>query len=165
MYRIYLNLQIFSRCFFVVTTLCFLCSGCAGKYIAWPLDQSEPMPGVSPQSKPSPQLSVKKLEDGLYAFSGGYVKVWNAVVDVLLLNYNLNIVNRTEGVATTEWDNFVLEEQRYRNKISIRVTQQSWNQTVVRFVNNVQKVGNRSSDFVEGPKAFSEKRPPNWKGL
>lgn len=23
----------------------------------------------------------------------------------------------------------------------------------------------KSSDFVEGPRAFSEKRPPNWKGL
>lgn len=71
-------------------------------------------------------------------------QVWDSALSVLMRNYNINIVDRSSGVITTEWDSFYLDEKVLRNKISMFIKRLSWNSVDVIIYNNVELLQNSS---------------------
>ena len=82
--------------------------------------------------------------ENLFRFLLAEKNVWNAAINVLMRNYNLNIVNQNVGVLTTEWDSFYLKNEVYRNKISVRVRRSSYGIVDVTIHNNVEKLRDAS---------------------
>lgn len=66
--------------------------------------------------------------------------VWDKLLDILISDYNLQIVNRADGIITTEWGSFYQKDQIYRNKLSIRVKRAGWSYTDITVINNVEKL-------------------------
>ena len=71
--------------------------------------------------------------------------VWDSLLNVLMRNYNLNVVDRTSGIVTTEWDSFYLNQIVYRNKVSVRVRKLGRSQVEMIVHNNVEKLQDGSS--------------------
>lgn len=64
--------------------------------------------------------------------------VWNATIDVLMRNYNLTILDKQNGVITTEWDSFYLDNQVFRNKVSLRITPHNYRYSKLLIINNIE---------------------------
>lgn len=90
------------------------------------------------KTKPTP--SVYAIDDQTYRFKADKGDLWDSLLSVLLKNYNLNIVDRSSGVITTEWDKFVLNDNYYRNKLSIRVQPISHNLSQITVHNAVEQL-------------------------
>ena len=71
--------------------------------------------------------------------------VWNAAINVLMRNYNLTIVDKQNGVITTEWDSFYLDRQVFRNKISLRITPFNYRHSKLMIINNIETLQESSS--------------------
>lgn len=71
--------------------------------------------------------------------------VWNAAINVLMRNYNLTIIDRQNGVITTEWDSFYLDKQVFRNKVSLRITPFNYRQSKLMIINNIETLQEHSS--------------------
>lgn len=65
--------------------------------------------------------SIIQIADGVFRVPMTYDRTWDAVVDVLLRNYNLQIVEKNTGILTTEWDSYYLDGKVHRNKVSLRL--------------------------------------------
>lgn len=106
------------------------------------LEKQAPEKNIAEQKRPQ-VIAVNKQT---FLFQQDQDKVWNAAIDVLMGNYNLNIVDPRSGVITTEWDRFYYDNGVYRNKISIRVEQKGFQGTLVTLLNNVEtlKLGEQS---------------------
>lgn len=108
----------------------------------------------APKSRSAPQVvdraAVKQpelakifaLDGNTFRFQLSFSKVWNSALDVLLENYNLNIVDRRSGIITTEWDSFYLDSKIYRNKVSLRVKKLAYNMVDVTVHNSVETLQN-----------------------
>lgn len=97
------------------------------------------------QTKPNRapnQATIYPVDGQTFRFQMHDEKVWNAVIDVLMRNYNLTVVDRKSGVITTDWDSFYLDKKVYRNRVSIRVSRQSWGQSNLSIVNNLEVLQN-----------------------
>ena len=82
--------------------------------------------------------SIYAVDKNRFRFRLPIEEVWDSTLDVLLQNYNLTIVDRRSGVITTEWDSFYLDNNIYRNKVSIRMKKLSWDLVDVTIYNNVE---------------------------
>jgi hypothetical protein len=113
------------------------------------------MPGPTPadaQAQESPRRArrhaadepakptVYAVEKQTYRFTLREADVWDAMLTVLMRNYNVNIVDRQSGIVTTEWDSYFLQGAVFRNKVSIRLSKASYNAVDVTFVNNVERL-------------------------
>ncbi len=109
----------------------------------------DPTAGRTPQkswnSGSSPTPAIYPIDQQTYRFQVKDSDVWDAVLSVLLKNYNLTIVNRETGIITTEWDSFYLKQTVYRNKVSVRVRRISWNASDVTIHNSVERLQDGSS--------------------
>ncbi|MBC7531610.1 MAG: hypothetical protein H7318_08540 [Oligoflexus sp.] len=65
--------------------------------------------------------AITQIGDGVFRVPLNYDRTWDTIVDVLLRNYNLQIVEKNTGILTTEWDSFYLDGKVHRNKVSIRL--------------------------------------------
>ncbi len=82
--------------------------------------QGSPAP-ASP-SRPGRSLaSITQIGEGLFRVPMTYDRAWDTMVDVLLRNYNLQIVDKNTGILTTEWDSYYLDGKVHRNKVSMRL--------------------------------------------
>jgi hypothetical protein len=90
------------------------------------------------------RATIYALDAQTFRFLLAEKNVWNAAINVLMRNYNLNIVNQNVGVLTTEWDSFYLKNEVYRNKISVRVRRSSYGIVDVTIHNNVEKLRDAS---------------------
>ncbi|MFW7378343.1 MAG: hypothetical protein ACOH5I_06020 [Oligoflexus sp.] len=97
---------------------------------------SQPQRAASP-SRPN-QPSIYALDEQNFRFRLPFEQVWDGAIGVLLRNYNLNIVDQNTGLITTEWDSFFLDQQIYRNKISMRIKKLAWDMVDVTIYNNVE---------------------------
>ena len=99
---------------------------------------------VQPSSARKPlatgrQSSIIALDSNTFRFQYQEFKdVWNTTLDILLENYNLNIVDRRSGIITTEWDSFYIGDTVFRNKLSIRLKKVAFNMVDVTIHNGVE---------------------------
>lgn len=105
--------------------------------------------------------SIFALDGNTFRFQLSFGRVWNSALDVLLENYNLNIVDRKSGVITTEWDSFYLDSKVYRNKVSLRIKKLAYNMVDVTIHNSVETLqsvgaGGVSSAWLPHPKSSEE---------
>jgi hypothetical protein len=89
-------------------------------------------------SMPTP--TVYAIDAQTYRFLLTRDEVWEALIDVLMKNYNLTILDRESGIITTEWDSFVLNDVIYRNKLSVRLRHSGRKSIDVVIHNNVEKL-------------------------
>lgn len=92
----------------------------------------------------APRASIYAVDKQTYRFALRESDIWDAALNVLMRNYNVNIVDRTSGIITTEWDSFFLSGNVYRNKVSVRVARNNWNNIDVTVVNNVERLRDAS---------------------
>lgn len=93
-----------------------------------------------PSSKKTTGASIYAIDEHTYRFRIREQDVWEAVLSVLMKNYNLTIVDRRNGVVTTEWDSYYLNNYVFRNKVSIRLRKNSYNVVDLMIHNNVEKL-------------------------
>lgn len=84
------------------------------------------------------QPNIYAVNEQTVRFRLPFQSVWDGAIEVLLKNYNLNIVDQKSGVITTEWDSFYLGEHIYRNKVSVRIKRVSWDLVDLVAYNNVE---------------------------
>jgi ligand-binding SRPBCC domain-containing protein len=94
---------------------------------------------VQPVSPP-PAATVYAVDSQTFRFMLSRDEVWEGLLDVLLKNYNLNIVDKESGIITTEWDSYFLNQNVYRNKISVRVRPAGRKGLDVVIHNNVERL-------------------------
>ena len=90
------------------------------------------------QAAPASKASIYLIDKNTFRFVLGQPQVWDGAVDVLLRNYNLNIVDKNSGIITTEWDSYYLGDKVYRNKISMLIKRNGWNGVDVIIYNNME---------------------------
>jgi len=94
---------------------------------------------VMPQQANRPnQPTIYALDQQTFRFRLPFDQVWDGAISVLLRNYNLTIVDHQSGLLTTEWDSFFLDQQIYRNKVSMRIKKLAWDMVDVTIYNNVE---------------------------
>ena len=71
--------------------------------------------------------------------------VWDAALNVLLRNYNLTIVDKNSGIVTTEWDSYFLNQEVFRNRLSLRISRGANNGIDVIVHNNVERLRDASA--------------------
>lgn len=94
---------------------------------------------VQPKREPP---SIYAIDEKTFRFSLAEDQIWDAALNVLLRNYNLTIVDKNSGVITTELDTFFLNQEAFRNKVSIRIQRNSRNSCDVMIHNSVEKLTN-----------------------
>lgn len=140
--------------FFIIAVMAV--AGCSSRLIERKSEQvsNQPMPhfdeivpSIAPMGAPllsgkktSQRPSVYALDQQTFRFQIPKEQVWDAALNVLLKNYNLNIVNEDSGVVTTEWDTFFLDSSVYRNKVSLRVRRITRKATDVTVLNNIERL-------------------------
>ena len=85
------------------------------------ISEATPKARPTPTAKKSKKPKFYQTGQNTYQLHAGGSSAWEAVMNTLLQNYNLNVVDRQSGLMTTEWDSFFLENQAYRNKVSVRL--------------------------------------------
>ena len=70
--------------------------------------------------KPS-RSTIYAIDDNTFRIHLGFETVWNGAIEILIRDYNLNVVDKSSMVITTEWDSVYLEGDVYRNKVSMRL--------------------------------------------
>ena len=93
-------------------------------------------------SKRRERPSIYAIDEKTFRFSLASDDVWDAAINVLMRNYNLTIVDKDSGVITTEWDTFFLEQEVFRNKVSLRIQRTSRASADVMIHNSVEKLSN-----------------------
>jgi hypothetical protein len=97
-----------------------------------------------PQKDAPPRATIYAIDKQTFRIALKDTDVWDAALNVLLRNYNLNIVDRNSGIITTEWDSYYLNKEVYRNKLSLRVAKSSYSSVDVTIHNNVEKLRDAS---------------------
>lgn len=85
-----------------------------------------PSPDANSRTEVRPQVyaeppTIYMVGKDTYHLNLAEEQVWDSLVSVLLKNYNLTLVSREQGLVTTEWDSYHLNNVVYRNKVSARL--------------------------------------------
>ena len=117
--------------------------GCVPDFLArYQRDPAAPTPTkpalATPARPPGRSLAVVPIGKTVFRFQMPFEQVWDASLSVVMRNYNITIVDRENGVITTEWDSFYVKSQLFRNKVSLRVKTQGKNTVDVIVYNNVE---------------------------
>lgn len=95
------------------------------------------------QAQPQ-RATIYAVDRQTFRFSLREGDVWDAALNVLLRNYNLTIVDKTSGILTTEWDSYFLNNEVYRNRVSMRIARSSSNSVDMVIHNNVERLRDAS---------------------
>lgn len=96
---------------------------------------ASPAAAISARGK---RPAIFPLDSNTFRIQLSYDRVWDAMLDILLRNYNLAIADRQNGLITTEWDSYYLEGKVHRNKISMRVKRLAGQGVELTLFNNVE---------------------------
>lgn len=100
--------------------------------------------GQKAESGPDGSATIYAVGERTFRFRQPRENVWDGALDVLMQDYNLNIIDRDNGVVTTEWDSYYLDGAVYRNKISLRLSRRGWKAAELRIHNNVERLQDAS---------------------
>ncbi len=122
--------------------LVFLLAGCKTSWFSFSKPSEKQVNEVS-SSKNLPKdtvpiQKVHQLGKGSYRIEESESAVWEAMTDVLIKNYNINVLDRENKVITTEWDSFYMDGLVYRNKVTAKLNKYGWGTTDIMIVNNVE---------------------------
>lgn len=92
----------------------------------------------------APRASIYAVDQKTFRFALKENDIWDAALNVLLKNYNVTIVDRQNGIITTEWDSYYLNNGVFRNRVSMRIGKSQWSNVDVTFHNNVEKLKDAS---------------------
>ncbi len=139
-------------CFFLLVSLMV---GCLpkhlDKYRNKKASASEPVNGSSLSSSnegAKKQATIYAVDKQTFRIHLRGENVWKASLDVLLKNYNITILDKDSGLITTEWDTYYLNNQVFRNKVSMRMNRVSWNVIELTILNNVEVLRENDSGVV-----------------
>jgi len=90
------------------------------------------------------QASIYAIDQKTFRFKVKDGDVWNSALNVLMRNYNVTVIDRKNGIVTTEWDTYYLGNEVYRNKISMRMSRSSYSNVDLTIHNNVEKLRDAS---------------------
>ncbi len=133
----------FSSCLFPLLCLAGLqlpLSGCVTDLLQkYRRTAASAAPGAKASAGGSTQRpGIYPVDQGTFRFAMGYERIWDALMDVLLRNYNLAIADRGNGLITTEWDSYYLDGKVHRNKLSMRLKRLTSGQAELTLFNNVE---------------------------
>ncbi len=83
-------------------------------------------------------VTIQQLSDSQYKIPANALNVWDALVEILIHNYNFSLLNKELGILTTEWDSYYVGQDIYRNKVSIHLRSLSNYESTIAFRNNVE---------------------------
>lgn len=93
------------------------------------------------QQAPAPQrATIYAVDKRTYRFTLKDSDVWDAALNVLLRNYNVTIVDKQNGIITTEWDSYYLNNEVFRNRVSLRISRGPSGAVDLTMHNNVEKL-------------------------
>lgn len=81
---------------------------------------------------------ITQVSEGTFRVPLNYERAWDAIVDVLLRNYNLQIVDKSTGILASDWDSYYLDGKVHRNKVSLRLKRLGNQGVDVTIHNNVE---------------------------
>lgn len=90
------------------------------------------------------RATIYAVDKRTFRFAMKEADVWDAALNVLLRNYNVTIVDRQNGIITTEWDSFYLNNAVFRNRVSLRISKNQWSAVDLTMHNNVEKLKDAS---------------------
>lgn len=93
---------------------------------------------VVERKAPQERATIYSLGKNTFRFRLDEEDVWQAAIRVLMQNYNLTIIDPDSRVITTEWDSFYLNNDVYRNKISIYMQRRGRGEVDLTIHNNVE---------------------------
>jgi hypothetical protein len=122
--------------------VCLLASGCVPHFLEKYRQRmpSQEVKTSSASQKRTNRPAVLMMDPGTVRFHASYDRVWSAMLDVLLKNYNLAIADKTNGLVTTEWDSYYLDDRLHRNKLSLHVKKLGPNIVEMLIYNNVESL-------------------------
>ncbi len=94
--------------------------------------------------QPPVRATIYAVDKQTFRFALREADVWEAALNVLLRNYNLTIVDKGSGILTTEWDSYFLNQEVFRNRLSMRIARNSWNTVDMTIHNNVERLRDAS---------------------
>ena len=103
-----------------------------------PAVEGQPVATPSPATAKNEKVSttVYMIDKNTFRFLLKPTQVWDSAVNILMRNYNLNIVDKTSGIITTEWDSYYQDNRLYRNKVTILLKNTAWTSADVVVFNN-----------------------------
>ena len=110
--------------------------------------EAAPLQAPPAQSTAPPRATIYALDKQTYRFALRDGDVWDAILTVLLHNYNLTIADRQGGIISTEWDSFFLGGGVYRNKLSLRLIRSGNGLCDLTVHNNVERLRDASQAAV-----------------
>ncbi len=89
--------------------------------------------------------AIHVIDSNTFRVEISYPTVWDALLSILIRNYNILLADSTSGIITTNWDSFYLKENTLRNQISVKVKKLSYNNTELIFHNSVETLKTTTS--------------------
>ena len=93
--------------------------------------------------------TVYMVDKNTFRFLLKPAQVWDGAVNILMRNYNLNIIDKPSGIITTEWDSYYQDNRLYRNKVTVLMKNVSWNNADVVVFNNTEVLRDSQSGGME----------------
>lgn len=88
--------------------------------------------------------TIYAVDKQTFRFQLREADVWETALNVLMRNYNLTIIDRSNGIVTTEWDTYFLDGAVYRNKVSLRIRGSGRGAVDLSVHNNVERLRDAS---------------------
>jgi len=109
--------------------------------VSEPVRSTSRVDSKSAKSNPADaQPTIYAVDEHTFRFQIPSDQVWESVINVLIKNYNLAIVDKDSQIITTDWDTFYLNNQVYRNKVSVRINRLSRGTSDVLVHNSVERL-------------------------
>lgn len=82
---------------------------------------------------------MEKIDASTYKLHANSQKALNALLTVLVKNYNINILETKFDIISTEWDTYYVNNELFRNKITIKLNRLDSYSTQVNIINKIEK--------------------------
>ncbi len=91
------------------------------------------------------EKQIQQIAPNLYKVPTNAVLIWDALIPILIQNYNFSLANKELGIISTEWDSYYLQSDIYRNRISLHLRSLSNEESTLALRNNVEILSKEGS--------------------